>query len=113
MIYLEVNTLEGKLFHITGWTNGFYVNSSTSSTFNPIQAEKSYRSHNLVDLLSNLSPLFKKNYEATIQMVGQKNSLELFPIPFPVYPWVAAKERHTPSFTRAQDSLIFTPESEY
>ena len=62
LLYLIVQTLEGKYFHVTGATWGFYVNLSNEEEFNPRPASPSLLSHSLIELLNQLSPSFKRNF---------------------------------------------------
>ena len=48
LLYLIVQTLEGKYFHVTGATWGFYVNLSNEEEFNPRPASPSLLSHSLI-----------------------------------------------------------------
>jgi protein TIF31 len=59
LVYLQVTTLENRTFHITGSTLGFYVNSSTPTTFNPNASDKpAFSSYTLVGLLNQVYCLF-------------------------------------------------------
>ena len=49
LLYLIVQTLEGKYFHVTGATWGFYVNLSNEEEFNPRPASPSLLSHSLIE----------------------------------------------------------------
>jgi protein TIF31 len=65
--YLEVLTLEGQTHHITCTANGFFVNSSKNKKFSPSPRHKNNAhidgmAHELVDLLVELSPSFKRCY---------------------------------------------------
>jgi len=68
---LDITTLEGKSVTVTAWVNGFFVNGSTTTQFNPEPAAISYESHALVDLLNSVSNL---NHIHIIQV----NLLKLF-----------------------------------
>ena len=62
LLYLEITTHEGVQVHVTANQEGFFVNQSTSTHFNPERAEPNYKSLTLVELLKKLSPLFKNKY---------------------------------------------------
>ena len=70
LMYIFVITLEDKRVHITASPRGFYVNQTTEEVFNPKPVAQAYLSHSLVDLLSQLSPSFKKNF-AQLQKIGR------------------------------------------
>jgi hypothetical protein len=51
---LAVETLEGKFYHITACPNGFYVNGSTDTIFDPSPMKKSTTNQTLVGILSKV-----------------------------------------------------------
>lgn len=112
LLYLEITTLEKHTMHVTGSCTGFWVNRSTATTFNPLPAESPYKSHTLVGLLQKVSPLFKKNFQSILTNNFQEHVFEMFPIPFPVLPWVCEKEPHKFDLNRAEDALLFTSETD-
>lgn len=62
LLYLEIITHEGVQVHVTANQEGFFVNQSTSTHFNPERAQPDYKSLTLVELLKKLSPLFKNKF---------------------------------------------------
>lgn len=60
LIYLDVVTLEGNKFCITGTTKAFYVNSSTGNILDSRPAKSNHEASTLIGLLQKLSPKFKK-----------------------------------------------------
>lgn len=60
LIYLDVETLEGNKFCITGTTRMFYVNSSTGNTLDPRPSKSSLEATTLIGLLQKISLKFKK-----------------------------------------------------
>lgn len=60
LIYLDVITLEGNKFCITGSTKMFYVNSSSVNTLDPTPSKATFEATTLVFLLQKISPKFKK-----------------------------------------------------
>ncbi|TDH72283.1 uncharacterized protein CCR75_003153 [Bremia lactucae] len=68
LLYLEVNVNgDNTLYHITAHVDGFFVNSSTITHFDPRPNETTPSpSHLLVDLLSNVSPTFHESYAALL-----------------------------------------------
>uniref|UniRef100_A0A673GS79 Clustered mitochondria protein homolog n=1 Tax=Sinocyclocheilus rhinocerous TaxID=307959 RepID=A0A673GS79_9TELE len=71
LMYLYIVTVEDRHVSITASTRGFYLNQSTTYTFNPKPANPSFLSHSLVELLSQISAAFKKNFTA-LQKKSQK-----------------------------------------
>lgn len=75
LFYLLVRTLEGAEIHITAWQGGFFVNMSNGKQFDP-QANPQYScNHSLIDLLREISPLFKK------ELAALQDAKELVPSP--------------------------------
>lgn len=60
LIYLDVVTLEGNKFCITGTTKMFYVNSSSGNTLDPKPSKTNFEATTLVGLLQKISAKFKK-----------------------------------------------------
>lgn len=60
LIYLDVITLEGNKFCITGTAKFFYVNSSTGSVLDPRPYKTAFEASTLVGLLQKISSKFKK-----------------------------------------------------
>ncbi|XP_017424913.2 clustered mitochondria protein isoform X1 [Vigna angularis] len=67
LIYLDVITLEGNKFCITGSTKMFYVNSSSANTLDPRQSKATFEATNLVALLQKISPKFKKAFREVLE----------------------------------------------
>ncbi|KAK3085037.1 hypothetical protein FSP39_023311 [Pinctada imbricata] len=105
LLYLYVVTLEDKRYHITASTQGFYVNQSTEEEFNPKAAQQKYLSHSLIDLLSQISPAFKKNFTALLKRRGQKHPFERVPTPYQVFSWMAPQPDHSIDYIRAEDAF--------
>lgn len=60
LIYLDVVTLEGNKFCITGTTKMFYVNSSAGNSLDPKPSKTHSEATTLVGLLQKISSKFKK-----------------------------------------------------
>ncbi|KAJ8312586.1 hypothetical protein KUTeg_009959 [Tegillarca granosa] len=105
LLYLYVVTLEEKKYHITASTRGFYVNQSTEDEFNPKAAQIRYLSHSLIDLLIQISPLFKKNFSILLKKRAQKHPFERVPTPYQLYSWMAPQPEHSVDFIRAEDAF--------
>ncbi|XP_076435159.1 clustered mitochondria protein homolog [Babylonia areolata] len=105
LLYLYVVTLEDKRYHITASTRGFYLNQSTEDCFNPRAAQPRYLSHSLIDLLSQISPSFKRNFAMLLKRRGQKHPFERVPTPYQVYSWLAPQPDHQVDYIRAEDAF--------
>lgn len=63
LLYLDVVTLEGNKYCITGSTKAFFVNSSTGNVLDPRPAKPALEATALIGLLQKLSPKFKKGLQ--------------------------------------------------
>eukprot|EP00794_Sanderia_malayensis_P014402 gene14402-15902_t len=105
LLYLDVVTLEENKYCITSSSNGFYVNRSSDAAFDPKPHSEPCRGQTLVGLLSQLSPLFKKNFAALQRQSIKKHPLEVVPSPYQVYPWLTPMFEHTADPFRAEDAV--------
>ncbi|CAG0889278.1 unnamed protein product [Cyprideis torosa] len=105
LLYLYVVTLESKKFHITSCTKGFYLNLSSDEVFNPLPASPHHLSHSLVDLLTALSPGFKKAFQTLIKKRSAKHPFERVPTPYQIYTWVSPALDHGIDIIRAEDAF--------
>ncbi|KAL2330845.1 hypothetical protein Fmac_018426 [Flemingia macrophylla] len=67
LIYLDVTTLEGNKFCITGSTKMFYVNSSSANTLDPRPSKAAFEATTLVSLLQKISAKFKKAFREVLE----------------------------------------------
>ncbi|XP_069191277.1 clustered mitochondria protein homolog [Procambarus clarkii] len=105
LLYLYVVTLEGKHFHITGSTWGFYLNQITEEEFNPKPANPCYLCHSLIDLLSLLSNAFKRNFSNLQKKRTSRHPFERVPTSYQVYSWVSPSLDHGIDALRAEDAF--------
>ncbi|XP_077336618.1 clustered mitochondria protein homolog isoform X3 [Lithobates pipiens] len=104
LMYLYVITMEDRHVSITASTRGFYLNQSTAYNFNPKPANPSFLSHSLVELLNQVSPVFKKNFAALQKKRVQRHPFERIATPFQVYSWTAPLVEHAMDCVRAEDA---------
>ncbi|XP_051521359.1 clustered mitochondria protein homolog isoform X3 [Myxocyprinus asiaticus] len=104
LMYLYIVTVEDRHVSITASTRGFYLNQSTTYTFNPKPANPSFLSHSLVELLSQISPAFKKNFTTLQKKRVQRHPFERIATPFQVYSWTAPQIDHAMDCVRAEDA---------
>ncbi|XP_062887721.1 clustered mitochondria protein homolog isoform X2 [Mobula hypostoma] len=104
LMYLYVVTVEDRHVSITASTRGFYTNQSTAYSFNPKPANPSFLSHSLVELLSQISPTFKKNFATLQKKRVQRHPFERIATPFQVYSWTAPAVEHAMDCVRAEDA---------
>ncbi|XP_063058473.1 clustered mitochondria protein homolog [Engraulis encrasicolus] len=104
LMYLSVVTMEERHFSITASVRGFYLNQSTSYSFNPKPSNPSVLSHDLVDLLSHISPSFRKSFNALLKKRVHRHPFERMETPFQLYSWAAPKVDHALDSVRAEDA---------
>uniref|UniRef100_A0A8C5AY28 Clustered mitochondria protein homolog n=1 Tax=Gadus morhua TaxID=8049 RepID=A0A8C5AY28_GADMO len=104
LMYLYMVTVEERHISVTASSRGFYLNQSTTYTFNPKPANPSFLSHSLVELLSQISPAFKKNFSALQKKRVQRHPFERIATPFQVYSWTAPQVDHAMDCVRAEDA---------
>ncbi|XP_026185619.1 clustered mitochondria protein homolog isoform X3 [Mastacembelus armatus] len=104
LMYLYIVTVEERHVSVTASTRGFYLNQSTTYSFNPKPANPSFLSHSLVELLSQISPAFKKNFTALQKKRVQRHPFERIATPFQVYSWTAPQVDHAMDCVRAEDA---------
>uniref|UniRef100_A0A4W6DMH9 Clustered mitochondria protein homolog n=1 Tax=Lates calcarifer TaxID=8187 RepID=A0A4W6DMH9_LATCA len=102
LMYLYIVTVEERHVSVTASTRGFYLNQSTTYTFNPKPANPSFLSHSLVELLSQISPAFKKNFHCPAK--EKRHPFERIATPFQVYSWTAPQVDHAMDCVRAEDA---------
>ncbi|GAA51046.1 protein TIF31 [Clonorchis sinensis] len=105
LIYIFFHTLEDKRYHITACPRGFFVNMSTENEFNPHPTPHAYVAHSLVDLLKQLSPGFKRNFEALLKRRASKHPFERVPSPYQIHSWLAPSFEHTPDSVRKEEAF--------
>ncbi|XP_031429057.1 clustered mitochondria protein homolog isoform X2 [Clupea harengus] len=104
LMYLYIVTAEERHISITASTRGYYLNQSTTYSFNPKPSNPSFLSHSLVELLSQISPAFKKNFTSLQKKRVQRHPFERIATPFQVYSWTAPQIDHAMDCVRAEDA---------
>ncbi|XP_026822607.1 clustered mitochondria protein homolog [Rhopalosiphum maidis] len=105
LMYMYVITLEDKHFHITACTKGFFINQSTNEEFNPKPAAPNHLCHSLIELLSQVSPAFKRNFAALQKKRTARHPFERVATPYQVYSWASPLLEHTLDAIRAEDTF--------
>ncbi|EPY49490.1 translation initiation factor eIF3 alpha subunit [Schizosaccharomyces cryophilus OY26] len=107
LLYLSVTTLEGQLYHITSHVAGYFVNKSTNTRFDPT-SQGDLRSHSLISLLCQLSPLFKENLEALLDIYRQQDQLAFARISgsIPQAPWITMPAQNIPNLKKTQEAQL-------
>ncbi len=84
LLYIFVVTLEDKRYHVTSSTKGFFINQSTEQTFDPRPASPVSIYHSLIELLSQMSTGFKKNFSLLQKRRVAKHPFERVATPYQV-----------------------------
>lgn len=105
LMYLYVVTMEDKRFHISACSKGFFINQSTDDTFNPKPDNPSHLSHSLIDLLSHISPSFRRAFQTIQKRRTMRHAFERVATPYQVYQWAAPILEHTVDAIRAEDAF--------
>jgi len=94
LFYLEVITLENNVLHITASVDGFYLNRSTSTSFDPTENTPSYKSFSFLSFLKQASPEFSKRFSSMLNRKMHSHPFESISAPTPVTTWLE-KEKKT------------------
>ena len=73
---------------------GFYVNNCDFAKFDPRPADVPYLSHSLADLMSQLSPRFKKNWSTINKKRCALHPFERLPTNYQLFSWLSPREEH-------------------
>ncbi|KAI4333165.1 hypothetical protein L6164_018005 [Bauhinia variegata] len=114
LIYLDVITLEGNNFCITGSTKLFYVNSSALNTLDPRPSKATSEATNLVSLLQKISPKFKKAFHEILERRAAAHPFENVQSVLPPNSWLGSYPvpDHKRDSARAEDALTLLYGSE-
>ncbi|XP_069788946.1 clustered mitochondria protein homolog isoform X2 [Narcine bancroftii] len=105
LVYLHIITMEDRHVSITASIRGFYINQSTVDEFNPKPDHPNLLCHSLVDLLNQISPIFKRNFPALQKKRTNCHPLTRLATPFQTYSWIVPHKPHTIDFARAEDTF--------
>ncbi|XP_055511855.1 clustered mitochondria protein homolog isoform X1 [Leucoraja erinacea] len=106
LMYLNVITMEDRHISITASTRGFFINQSTAVEFNPKPDNPNNPNllcHSLVDLLNQISPIFKKNFAALQKKRTNSHPFTRLATPLQTYSWIIPHKPHTIDFVRAEN----------
>ncbi|WFD33129.1 Intracellular distribution of mitochondria [Malassezia sp. CBS 17886] len=113
LLYLQVDTLEGEVLHVTASAAGYCVNGSTSHRFDPApHADARHQaSASLFDVLCAASPLFLKGFAALFNdPVAKRDYVSALPLvnALPAAPWLARLPKHDADRQRTQAAFLLT-----
>lgn len=112
LLYLQIDTLEGAVLHVTASVHGFYVCNSTSQRFDPSpRTDKALASASLFDLLCAASPLFLQNFARLFNdPVSTRDYFSALPVTntLAAAPWLAREAKHDADLLRTQAAFLLT-----
>ncbi|KAI3448924.1 hypothetical protein Pfo_005589 [Paulownia fortunei] len=114
LIYLDVVTLEGNKYCVTGTTKFFYVNSSTGTILDPRPNKAASEATTLVGLLQKISPKFKKAFREILERKASAHPFENVQSLLPPNTWLGLYPvpDHKRDAARAENSLTLSFGSE-
>ncbi|OMO69795.1 Tetratricopeptide-like helical [Corchorus capsularis] len=114
LIYLDIITLEGSKYCITGTTKMFYVNSSTGNILDPRPSKAGSEATTLIGLLQKISSKFKKAFREIMERKASAHPFENVQSLLPPNSWLESYPvpDHKRDAARAEDSLTLSYGSE-
>uniref|UniRef100_A0A1D1Z9L5 Clustered mitochondria protein homolog n=1 Tax=Anthurium amnicola TaxID=1678845 RepID=A0A1D1Z9L5_9ARAE len=114
LIYLDLVTLEGNKYCITGSTKGFYVNLSTGDVLDPRPAKPALEATTLIGLLQKISSKFKKGFREILERKASSHPFENVQSLLPPNSWLGAYPipDHKRDAARAEDAVALSFGSE-
>jgi len=106
LFYLQIETLENSILHVTAHSGGFYINGTKNNKFNPLPSNKPHKNQTLLGLLIDVSPLFRTNFPKLLCTRVKRHPFEGTPVPFHVNKWVNIEEKHEYDPNRAEESFF-------
>lgn len=106
LIYLTVQTLEGKTVEVTGAATGFFLNASSNVNFAPEKTKKSPVCHSIVKLLETVSQSFGEKFLEIQSKLREKHPFEYLHSSSFNHPWFVRPEANTPDLGRNMDALF-------
>uniref|UniRef100_A0A0D9VK91 Clu domain-containing protein n=1 Tax=Leersia perrieri TaxID=77586 RepID=A0A0D9VK91_9ORYZ len=110
LIYVDVMTLEGNKYCITGNSKSFYVNSSNGSVLDPRPSKQALEDSTLVGLLQKLSAKFKKGFREILDRKASAHPFENVQALLPVTSWLGGHPvpEHRRDASRAEESVVLS-----
>ncbi|KAJ1280732.1 hypothetical protein BS78_04G255400 [Paspalum vaginatum] len=110
LIYIDVVTLEGNKYCITGSSKSFYVNCSNGSILDPKPTKQVLEASTLVGLLQKISAKFKKAFREVLDRRASAHPFENVQSLLPVTSWLGAYPvpDHKRDAARAEDSVVLS-----
>ncbi|KAK3009873.1 hypothetical protein RJ639_011217 [Escallonia herrerae] len=114
LIYLDVITLEGNKFCITGTTKTFYVNSSSENILDPRPSKAAFEATTLIGLLQKISSKFKKAFREILERKVSAHPFENVQSLLPPNSWMGLYPvpEHKRDAARAENAMTLSFGSE-
>ncbi|XP_026663446.1 clustered mitochondria protein-like isoform X2 [Phoenix dactylifera] len=114
LIYIDVVTLEGNKFCITGTSKAFYVNFSTGNILDPRPSKPAYEASTLIGLLQKISSKFKKGFREILDRKASAHPFETVQSLLPPNSWLGHYPipGHERDAARAEDAFALSYGSE-
>ncbi|XP_078438775.1 tetratricopeptide repeat (TPR)-containing protein isoform X2 [Wolffia australiana] len=114
LLYLDVVTLEGNKYCITGSTKGFSVNSSQGSVLDSRPAKPALEAVALITLLQKLSSKFKKGFREILELKASAHPFENVQSLLPPNAWLGVYPipEHKRDAARAESAVALSFGSE-
>ncbi|KAM3265268.1 clustered mitochondria protein isoform X3 [Capsicum annuum] len=114
LIYLDLVTLEGNKYCITGTTKTFYVNSSTTTVLDPRPSKTGSEATTLIGLLQKISSRFKKAFREILERKAAAHPFENVQSMLPPNSWLGSYPipDHKRDAARAENALTLSFGSE-
>ncbi|KAL1199844.1 Clustered mitochondria protein [Cardamine amara subsp. amara] len=114
LIYLDVVTLEGNKYCITGTTKTFYVNSSSGNALDSRPSKSGLEAATLIGLLQKLSSKFKKAFREVMEKKASAHPFENVQSLLPPHSWLrpCPVPDHRRDAARAEEALTISYGSE-
>ncbi|CAN0877840.1 Clustered mitochondria protein [Linum grandiflorum] len=114
LIYLDVVTLEGNKFCITGSTKTFYVNSSAGNVLDPKPGKSTVEATTLIALLHKISSKFQKAFHELLEKKASAHPFENVQSLLPPNSWLGLHPvpSHRRDAARAEDVINLSYGSE-
>ncbi|MQL94255.1 hypothetical protein Taro_026906 [Colocasia esculenta] len=114
LLYLDVVTLEGNKYCITGSTKAFFVNASTGDVLDPRPGKPALEATTLIGLLQKISSKFKKGFREILDHKASAHPFENVQSLLPPNTWLGVHPipDHRRDAARAEDALALSFGSE-
>ncbi|XP_009763155.1 clustered mitochondria protein isoform X1 [Nicotiana sylvestris] len=114
LIYLDVVTLEGNKYCVTGTTKTFYVNSSTANVLDPRSNKTGSEATTLIGLFQKISSRLKKAFREILERKASAHPFENVQSMLPPNSWLGSYPipDHKRDAARAENALTLSFGSE-